>query len=80
MAFCQYKHIFGVPGEGVHSMRFMDVALFDYIGTILLAVLTTWATKVPLVITTIFWFVLGIVLHALFCVPTQATIFLGLSL
>ena len=79
MAFCEYKHIFGIPGEGVHSTRFMGVALFDYIGTILLAVLTTWATKVPLVITTIFWFVLGIVLHALFCVPTQATIFLGLS-
>jgi hypothetical protein len=79
MSLCKYKHIFGVPGEGVHKTRFMGVALFDYIGTILIAILTTKITKVPLVLTTIFWFALGVILHALFCVPTQATIFLGLS-
>ena len=79
MSLCKYKHILGVPGQGVHSTRFLVVSLNDYIGTILLAVITTKFTKVPLVITTIAWFVLGIVLHAIFCVPTQATVFLGLN-
>jgi len=79
MSLCKYKDILGVPGKGVHSTRFLGVALYDYIGTILLAIITTKITKVPLVITTIAWFVLGILLHALFCVPTQAIIFLGLD-
>ena len=79
MSLCKYKDVLGVPGKGVHSTRFMGVALYDYIGTILLAMITTKITKIPLVITTIGWFVLGILLHALFCVPTQAVIFLGFN-
>jgi hypothetical protein len=79
MALCKYKDILGVPGEGVHSWRFMGVAMFDYVATILLAMVITKVTNIPLVITTILCFVAGILLHALFCVPTQATIFLGLS-
>ena len=76
---CKFKNIFGEPGKGVHSHRFMGVAIVDYALTILLAILVTKLTKVPLVISTILCFVMGIVLHALFCVPTQATIFLGLA-
>jgi hypothetical protein len=75
---CKFKNIFGEPGKGVHSHRFMGVAIVDYALTILLAILVTKLTKLPLVISTILCFVMGIVLHALFCVPTQATIFLGL--
>ena len=79
MSLCKYKNILGVPGKGVHSLKFLGVALNDYIGTILLAIITTKITEVPLVITTIGWFILGIVLHVIFCVPTQATTFLGLN-
>ena len=75
--FCKYKDIFGIPGKGFHSVRLMDVALGDYIGTILLAILMSHVTKYPLVLTTIFMFILGIVLHILFCVPTSASKFLG---
>lgn len=63
MNLCKYKNIFGVPGTGVHAWKFEGTSLFDYIGTIILAVIT----KVPLVITTIIMF-----LHYIFCVPTQA--------
>ena len=75
--FCKYKDIFGIPGKGFHSVRLMDVALGDYIGTILLAILMSHVTKYPLVLTTIFMFILGLVLHILFCVPTSASKFLG---
>ena len=75
--FCKYKDIFGIPGKGFHSVRLMDVALGDYVGTILLAILMSHVTKYPLVLTTIFMFILGLVLHILFCVPTSASKFLG---
>lgn len=75
--FCKYKDIFGIPGKGFHSVRLMDVALGDYVGTILLAILMSHVTKYPLVLTTIFMFILGLVLHILFCVPTSASKFIG---
>ena len=75
--FCKYRDIFGIPGKGFHSVRLMDVALGDYIGTILLAILMSHVTKYPLVLTTIFMFILGLILHILFCVPTSASKFLG---
>ena len=78
MRLCKYKDIFGVPGKGIHSTRFMGVAAFDYFGTILLSILFSYFTKIPLVISTIFMFLLGVLLHWLFCVPTAATRFLGL--
>ena len=75
--FCKYRDIFGISGKGFHSIRLMDVALGDYIGTILLAILMSHVTKYPLVLTTIFMFILGLILHILFCVPTSASTFLG---
>lgn len=75
---CKYKNLFGVAGEGVHAYRFMDTAMVDYVGTLLLAVLLTKYTRIPLVLSTILMFIMGIVLHALFCVPTGATRYLGI--
>lgn len=76
---CKYKNIFGVSGKGFHSTRLLDVALFDYIGTVLLAIIISKFTKLPLVLSTILMFVLGLVLHWVFCVPTSALKFMGAS-
>jgi hypothetical protein len=73
---CAYKHALGVPGEGVHSARFLGTAVFDYIGTIILAMIVTKFTKIPLVLTTIGMFILGIILHMLFCLRTGTEIWL----
>lgn len=77
--FSKYKNIFGAPNTGVHSYRFLDTALVDYIMTLLAAALITKMTSVPLVITTILLLVLGIFLHVLFGVNTGAVKFLGLA-
>ena len=77
--FSKFKHIFGIPGKGVHRFRFLNLALVDYVLTILVAMLTTFLTQVPLVLTTIFWLILGIILHVLFGVPTDAVKFLNLT-
>jgi len=73
---CPYKYALGVPGEGVHSTRFLGTAVFDYIGTIILAMIVTKFTKIPLVLTTIGMFILGIILHMLFCLRTGTEIWL----
>lgn len=82
MTFCpfkKYSDIFGSPRTGVHSYRFLDTALVDYIGTILLAILFTKITKVPLVLSTILMFILGILFHVLFGVNTNVVKYLKLS-
>ena len=45
--------------------------MFDYLLTIGLAFLTTFLSKIPVVLTTIFWFIIGIILHILFGVETD---------
>lgn len=76
----KYKDIFGKPGEGIHKYRFLGTAISDYLLTILAAVIITYFTKIPLVLTTIFAFVLGIVLHVIFGVETNTTRYLGFRL
>lgn len=76
----KYKDIFGKPGEGIHKYRFLGTAISDYLLTILAAVIITYFTKIPLVLTTIFAFVLGIIFHVIFGVETNTTRYLGFRL
>jgi len=70
MRLCKYKHALGVPGAGIHSVRFMGVAINDVIMTLLGAFIISKSFKLPLAPVTISLFLLGIFLHWLFCVPT----------
>ena len=76
--FSKYKDIFGEAGKGVHSYRFLNTALVDYLLTILGAILLTYLTDIPLVLTTIGLLVLGIILHYLFGVNTNSLKYLGI--
>jgi len=67
---CQYKNILGIPGEGIHSYRFLNLAIADVVMTILGGVLLAWIMKWNVFITVGSIFLLGIVLHRLFCVRT----------
>ena len=77
--FNKYKYIFGKPNEGIHKYRFLNSAIIDYILTIFISIITTYFTNKPLVLTTIFWFLLGILLHILFGVDTQVIKYIGIS-
>jgi hypothetical protein len=70
MSLCKYRYILGVPGEGIHKYKFLGTSIVDYIGTIVLAMILTKFTKIPLVLATIGMFALGILLHMLFCLRT----------
>ena len=70
MSLCKYKDIFGKPGEGVHSYRFMDFAIVDILGTIVGAYLISKFTDYSFVKVLIVLFITGIILHRLFNVQT----------
>ena len=77
--FNKYKNILGVPKQGFHKSRFLDSAMNDYFGTILLAILLTFFTKIPLVLSTIMLFIVGEILHYLFGVETNTLKYLNIS-
>ena len=68
---CKYKNILGKPGEGVHSYRIFNIAVVDVLLTVLLAfIIHFFFPKISLIYILIFVFLLGIVAHHIFCVPT----------
>ena len=68
-----------MPNTGVHATRFLDTALVDYKLTIVLAIVTTYFTKIPLVLTTIGWLIIGLICHILFGVETNTVKLFGIK-
>lgn len=79
MRLCKYKDALGVPGKGVHSIRFAGVAIVDVIMTVVGAFMISSVYGWPFVNVTGILFLLGIFLHWLFCVPTTIGKALGLA-
>jgi len=80
-SLCKYKDVFGKPGKDFHKLRIGGVAAGDFGLTFMLAWFTSWLSKkysneIPLTITLIFWLILSIIVHALFCVNTSVNKFL----
>jgi fatty acid desaturase len=67
---CKYKNALGIPGQGVHSFRFFNIAIADVVMTIIAAFIIALLTKQKFYITLILLFLLGIFLHRIFCVRT----------
>jgi hypothetical protein len=70
MNLCKYKNALGEPGKGIHSYRLFGVAIADVLMTIVGAFLISYFFKLSFIKTLLILFLLGIVLHKLFCVPT----------
>ncbi len=68
--FKAFKDVFGAAGTGVHRHRFGNVAIVDYVLSLVLAALVSLACNVPLTVTTIGVLALSILAHSLFCVDT----------
>ena len=70
-ALCPYRNLFGKIGEGVHSYRIANIAIVDVILTILgAAVLHLLFPYYRFFTILVVLFLLGIILHRLFCVRT----------
>ena len=70
MNLCKYKNALGTPGKGIHSYRLFGVAIADVIMTIIASFFISYFFKVSFIYTCISLFILGILLHRLFCVRT----------
>jgi len=70
--FCKYKNILGKPKQGIHSIRFMNIAVVDVLLTILLAIYikTYMFNEIEMSIILLGTFIMGIVIHRIFCVKT----------
>ena len=67
---CKYKDIFGKPNTGAHQYRFFNIAVIDVAFTIIFAYGISYFFDYPFIITLGILFLLGIILHRLFCVRT----------
>ena len=67
---CAYKNVFGAPGTGAHSYRFMGLAIVDVVLTVLAGILIAWFTGWSVWYVVGGLFILGIILHHVFCVRT----------
>ena len=69
-----YKDSLGKPGEGLHSQRFLGLALYDIIGMIILIlILGQWYNNMWVIVP-----IATILIHALFGVKTAFNQFIGL--
>jgi hypothetical protein len=72
MSLCKYSEIFGKPNEGVHKYRLFNLAIVDVVFTILGGIILQkiFFRKKNLYYVIISLFILGIIMHRLFCVRT----------
>jgi len=70
LGLCKYRDALGVPGTGAHSIRLGGVAIVDVIMTLIGAYIIARIARTSFVWTAAGFFLLGIILHRLFCVRT----------
>ena len=75
---CPYATLLGIPGEGVHSTRLFGFALYDWLATIVVAYITTFFIGISFLYSLLIWFLLGEVLHWVFCVDTAFLRMIGI--
>jgi hypothetical protein len=76
--FAEYKDKLGKPNEGVHSRRFLGLAIFDVVGTIagagiiglIISLIFKYNFLITFLVTLLVLFIIGIFLHRIFCVNT----------
>ena len=69
-SLCKYRNALGVPGKGVHSLRLGGIAIMDVVMTLIGAYIIAYYARASFAWTAAGLFLLGIVLHRLFCVRT----------
>ena len=67
----KYKNLFGIPGEGIHAVRFIGFGIVDILATIIFAyILKIIVKKYNFIKCFIISIIFGELLHYLLCVDT----------
>jgi hypothetical protein len=67
---CKYKDIFGKPNKGIHSIRFLNIAVVDFFMTVAIAFFIAKFYDLPFYKIFILLIIFAIVIHKIFCVDT----------
>ena len=67
---CKFKNILGEPNKGIHKYRVFNIAFVDVILTVIVAFLISYFFKLNFWLTLLILFLIGIILHRIFCVKT----------
>ena len=70
---CQYRHIFGKEKRGIHSYRFLDIAIVDTLLTFILSLAISYYFKINLILVFVLLIILSVIIHRIFCVDTTLT-------
>jgi len=70
MDLCKYKNILGKPDQGIHSYRLFNIAIMDVLMTFAVGLIISYVFNKSFMWTCIILFILGIILHRIFCVRT----------
>jgi hypothetical protein len=71
LSLCKYKNILGKVDEGIHSYKIFNISIVDVLMTILGAyIIHLFMPKYKFIYILLCLFLLGIILHRLFCVET----------
>ena len=70
MSLCKYKNYFGEPGKGVHSYRIFNIAIVDVMMTLIGALIISYLSGIKFIWSALGLFLVGILLHRVFCVRT----------
>jgi hypothetical protein len=70
MSLCKYKNYFGEPGKGVHSYRIFNIAIVDVMMTLIGALIISYLSGIKFIWSALGLFLIGILLHRVFCVRT----------
>jgi len=76
MSLCQYKDVLGKPNEGFHKQRLLGMARNDLLGTVAISVVIGLLIKKNVFLVFIIIFLIGVLLHLIFCVDTAFVKFL----
>lgn len=73
------ENIFGKPDKGIHSYRFMGIAIVDLLLTLLLCVILYLTIGMPLSVSLTLLLIIAFILHYLFRVQTSSMTYLGVK-
>ena len=67
---CKYKDLFGIPGQGIHAFKIFGISIWDTLITLICAIFIAWVANWSYSYTIVGFYILGIIVHRLFCVRT----------
>lgn len=70
---CQYRNIFGKPGEGIHRYRIFGLAAVDSGLTVAVVILISLLFRINFFTVLVAAMVLAVLVHKAFCVNTPIT-------